>query len=163
MSSSLVGGEIYTKMFFNFTDDPQNQYRSDLNWMKGVGWETEGCLNIAQAKKAGELLSDVSEDVRLCMFLLHLADFKSTVLFLSDQISSEGRQHQLHPGGGRSLHQTRQKKPGTAERREIPTLMLLSCSSNHTALCFHSTACLLLFSAGVQSKHRADNSPVHHH
>uniref|UniRef100_A0A3B5AT56 Nebulin related anchoring protein n=1 Tax=Stegastes partitus TaxID=144197 RepID=A0A3B5AT56_9TELE len=36
----------------------ENQYRSDLNWMKGVGWETEGCLNIAQAKKAGELLSD---------------------------------------------------------------------------------------------------------
>ncbi|XP_068439400.1 nebulin-related-anchoring protein [Clinocottus analis] len=36
----------------------ENQYRSDLNWMKGVGWETEGCLNIAQAKKAGDLLSD---------------------------------------------------------------------------------------------------------
>lgn len=36
----------------------ENQYRSDLNWMKGVGWEAEGCLNIAQAKKAGELLSD---------------------------------------------------------------------------------------------------------
>ncbi|XP_041828983.1 nebulin-related-anchoring protein isoform X2 [Melanotaenia boesemani] len=36
----------------------ENQYRSDLIWMKGVGWETEGCLNIAQAKKAGELLSD---------------------------------------------------------------------------------------------------------
>lgn len=43
---------------------PQNQYRSDLNWMKGVGWEAEGCLNIAQAKKAGELLSDVS--TKLC-------------------------------------------------------------------------------------------------
>lgn len=28
--------------------------------MKGVGWEAEGCLNITQAKKAGELLSDVS-------------------------------------------------------------------------------------------------------
>ncbi|XP_017293968.1 nebulin-related-anchoring protein [Kryptolebias marmoratus] len=36
----------------------ENQYRSDLNWMKGVGWETEGCLNITQAKKAGDLLSD---------------------------------------------------------------------------------------------------------
>ncbi|XP_072229371.1 nebulin-related-anchoring protein isoform X1 [Leuresthes tenuis] len=36
----------------------ENQYRSDLIWMKGVGWETDGCLNIAQAKKAGELLSD---------------------------------------------------------------------------------------------------------
>lgn len=45
---------------------PQNQYRSDLNWMKGVGWETEGCMNIAQAKKAGELLSDVS--MMLCFW-----------------------------------------------------------------------------------------------
>ncbi len=44
----------------------QNKYRSDLNWMKGVGWETEGCLNITQAKKAGELLSDVSTIMCLC-------------------------------------------------------------------------------------------------
>uniref|UniRef100_A0A3P8VD62 Nebulin-related anchoring protein n=1 Tax=Cynoglossus semilaevis TaxID=244447 RepID=A0A3P8VD62_CYNSE len=36
----------------------QNQYRSDLNWMKGVSWDTDGCLNITQAKKAGQLLSD---------------------------------------------------------------------------------------------------------
>lgn len=33
--------------------------------MKGVGWEAEGCLNITQAKKAGQLLSDVSEVLRL--------------------------------------------------------------------------------------------------
>ncbi|XP_061822685.2 nebulin-related-anchoring protein isoform X1 [Nerophis lumbriciformis] len=36
----------------------ENQYRTDLNWMKGVGWEAEGCLDITQAKKAGDLLSD---------------------------------------------------------------------------------------------------------
>ncbi|XP_029312281.1 nebulin-related-anchoring protein isoform X2 [Cottoperca gobio] len=36
----------------------EHQYRSDLSWMKGVGWETQGCLNIAQAKKAGDMLSD---------------------------------------------------------------------------------------------------------
>ncbi|XP_038136493.1 nebulin-related-anchoring protein isoform X1 [Cyprinodon tularosa] len=42
-----------------YCQQSENQYRSDLNWMKGVGWETEGCLNIAQAKKAGDLLSDV--------------------------------------------------------------------------------------------------------
>ncbi|XP_044033613.1 nebulin-related-anchoring protein isoform X3 [Siniperca chuatsi] len=41
-----------------YSQQSENQYRSDLNWMKGVGWETEGCMNIAQAKKAGELLSD---------------------------------------------------------------------------------------------------------
>lgn len=50
---------------------PQNQYRSDLNWMKGVGWETEGCLNITQAKKAGELLSDVSIiELNACVHIL---------------------------------------------------------------------------------------------
>lgn len=34
--------------------------------MKGVGWEAEGCLNITQAKKAGQLLSDVSKVLCLC-------------------------------------------------------------------------------------------------
>lgn len=47
----------------------QNKYRSDLNWMKGVGWEADGCLNIAQAKKAGELLSDVSVNC-VCVYIL---------------------------------------------------------------------------------------------
>uniref|UniRef100_A0A673IDL5 Nebulin-related-anchoring protein-like n=1 Tax=Sinocyclocheilus rhinocerous TaxID=307959 RepID=A0A673IDL5_9TELE len=28
-----------------------NQYRSDLTWMKGVGWEADGCLDVEQAKK----------------------------------------------------------------------------------------------------------------
>ncbi|KAJ8386570.1 hypothetical protein AAFF_G00168960 [Aldrovandia affinis] len=36
----------------------ENQYRSDLNWMKGVGWDSEGCLDVTQAKKAGDLLSE---------------------------------------------------------------------------------------------------------
>ncbi|XP_061086083.1 nebulin-related-anchoring protein isoform X2 [Conger conger] len=36
----------------------ENQYRSDLVWMKGVGWEVDGCLDVAQAKKAGDLLSE---------------------------------------------------------------------------------------------------------
>ncbi|XP_030045254.1 LOW QUALITY PROTEIN: nebulin-related-anchoring protein-like, partial [Microcaecilia unicolor] len=36
----------------------ERQYRADLTWMKGVGWMTEGSLNIQQAKKAGELVSE---------------------------------------------------------------------------------------------------------
>eukprot|EP00076_Gallus_gallus_P022899 XP_015144448.1 nebulin-related-anchoring protein isoform X4 [Gallus gallus] len=34
------------------------QYREDLMWMKGVGCITEGSLNIQQAKKAGDLVSE---------------------------------------------------------------------------------------------------------
>ncbi|XP_015722777.1 nebulin-related-anchoring protein isoform X5 [Coturnix japonica] len=34
------------------------QYRADLMWMKGVGCITEGSLNIQQAKKAGDLVSE---------------------------------------------------------------------------------------------------------
>ncbi|XP_055502863.1 nebulin-related-anchoring protein isoform X3 [Leucoraja erinacea] len=35
-----------------------NQYKSDLNWMRGVGWITSGSLNAEQAKKAGDLFSE---------------------------------------------------------------------------------------------------------
>ncbi|XP_017338644.1 nebulin-related-anchoring protein isoform X3 [Ictalurus punctatus] len=44
------------KKAYNLQSD--NQYRADLIWMKGVGWEADGCLDVAQAKKAVELASD---------------------------------------------------------------------------------------------------------
>uniref|UniRef100_A0A8C6IJJ7 Nebulin-related-anchoring protein n=1 Tax=Mus spicilegus TaxID=10103 RepID=A0A8C6IJJ7_MUSSI len=34
------------------------QYKADLAWMRGVGWLTEGSLNLEQAKKAGQLISE---------------------------------------------------------------------------------------------------------
>lgn len=37
----------------------QNRYRADLNWMKGTGWIATGSLNVKQAQKAGELISEV--------------------------------------------------------------------------------------------------------
>lgn len=41
----------------------QKKYRSDLNWMKGVGWETSGSLDVQQARKATDLASEVQMDL----------------------------------------------------------------------------------------------------
>uniref|UniRef100_A0A4W4EJZ7 LIM zinc-binding domain-containing protein n=1 Tax=Electrophorus electricus TaxID=8005 RepID=A0A4W4EJZ7_ELEEL len=38
----------------------QNVYKSDLNFMKGVAWDTVGAPQLESAKRAGELISDVS-------------------------------------------------------------------------------------------------------
>uniref|UniRef100_A0A3Q3KPX8 LIM zinc-binding domain-containing protein n=1 Tax=Monopterus albus TaxID=43700 RepID=A0A3Q3KPX8_MONAL len=65
-AQALASDLEYRTRLHNYTvmaDDIKHQYRSDLNWMRGVGWEAEGCLNITQAKKAGDLLSDVSKVV----------------------------------------------------------------------------------------------------
>lgn len=38
--------------------DLQNLYKSDLEWMKGIGWVPIDSLEVVRAKRAGELLSD---------------------------------------------------------------------------------------------------------
>ena len=38
---------------------PQNQYKADLSFMKGVAWDGVGAPQMESAKKAGELLSEV--------------------------------------------------------------------------------------------------------
>lgn len=47
----------------------QKKYRSDLNWMKGVGWETTGSLDVQQARKATDLVSEVKTDLSYSNFL----------------------------------------------------------------------------------------------
>lgn len=49
--------------------------------MKGVGWEAEGCLNISQAKKAGQLLSDVSKVLCLCARVSDCSSKSASSLF----------------------------------------------------------------------------------
>ena len=43
-----------------FPSVEQKLYKADLNFMKGVAWDGVGAPQMESAKKAGDLISDVS-------------------------------------------------------------------------------------------------------
>nr|XP_033799617.1 nebulin-related-anchoring protein isoform X1 [Geotrypetes seraphini] len=81
----------------------ERQYRSDLTWMKGVGWMTEGSLNVQQAKKAGELVSEKKYRQRAdALKFTSVADSpqikhaKKSQELQSDLAYKSGKEHFLH-------------------------------------------------------------------
>ncbi|XP_061421083.1 nebulin-related-anchoring protein isoform X2 [Lethenteron reissneri] len=73
-AQSLASDRDYRTLLHNYTALPSDlkvewakkahqlqsdtDYRADLTWMRGVGWGAEGSLNMEQAKKAGDILSE---------------------------------------------------------------------------------------------------------
>ncbi|XP_078499967.1 nebulin-related-anchoring protein [Lissotriton helveticus] len=62
-----------------------NQYKADLNWMKGVGWMAAGSLTVEQAKKAGELISETK--YRQHPYALKFTSIKDTPEMIQARIS----------------------------------------------------------------------------
>ncbi|XP_004412847.1 PREDICTED: nebulin-related-anchoring protein isoform X1 [Odobenus rosmarus divergens] len=67
------------------------QYKADLAWMKGVGWLTEGSLNLEQAKKAGQLVSEKNYRQRV-------DELKFTSVADSSQMEHAKRSQELQSG-----------------------------------------------------------------
>ncbi|XP_078290972.1 nebulin-related-anchoring protein isoform X8 [Panthera onca] len=67
------------------------QYKADLAWMKGVGWLTEGSLNLEQAKKAGQLISEKNYRQRA-------DELKFTSVTDSSQMAHARRSQELQSG-----------------------------------------------------------------
>lgn len=68
--------------------------------MKGVGWEADGCLDVAQAKKAVELASNVSQlCVKENMFYYWIYYWVFTLqLYFAAKIPSKGGPGEVHAG-----------------------------------------------------------------
>ncbi|KAM4702748.1 nebulin-related-anchoring protein [Rhinophrynus dorsalis] len=81
----------------------ERQYKSDLNWMKGVGWITEGSLNVEQARKARDLVSETKYRQKAdTMKFTSIADSpqikhaKKSQELQSDLLYKSGTEHLLH-------------------------------------------------------------------
>ncbi|XP_043911766.1 nebulin-related-anchoring protein isoform X2 [Protopterus annectens] len=81
----------------------ENLYRSDLTWMRGVGWVTQGSLDVQQAKKAGDLASEKKyrQKVDALKFTSvadtpHIKHAKKSQELQSDLIYKSGTEQALH-------------------------------------------------------------------
>ncbi|KAM7169552.1 nebulin-related-anchoring protein [Macrochelys suwanniensis] len=105
-----------------------NQYRADLNWMKGVGWMATGSLNVEQAKKAGELISEKKYRQHPCA--LKFTSIKDTPEMIQARISYNQAVDRLYKEHGENIkhHYTQ-----TADLPEIlqAKLNALNISETH--------------------------------
>nr|XP_006135035.1 nebulin-related-anchoring protein isoform X1 [Pelodiscus sinensis] len=105
-----------------------NQYRADLNWMKGVGWIATGSLNAEQAKKAGELISEKKYRQHPCA--LKFTSIKDTPEMIQARISYSQAVDRLYKEHGENIkhHYTQ-----TADLPEIlqAKLNALNISETH--------------------------------
>ncbi|KAF4791229.1 Nebulin-related-anchoring protein [Turdus rufiventris] len=78
-----------------------NRYRADLNWMKGAGWIATGSLNVEQAKKAGELISE--KKYRQHPYALKFTSIKDTPEMIQARISYNQAVDRLYKEHGESI------------------------------------------------------------
>uniref|UniRef100_A0A8B9IIG1 Nebulin related anchoring protein n=1 Tax=Anser cygnoides TaxID=8845 RepID=A0A8B9IIG1_ANSCY len=98
-----------------------NRYRADLNWMKGAGWIATGSLNVEQAKKAGELISE--KKYRQHPYALKFTSIKDTPEMIQARISYNQAVDRLYKEHGESVKH--QYIPTT----DFPELLLAKLNS----------------------------------
>uniref|UniRef100_A0A8D0L3M9 Nebulin related anchoring protein n=1 Tax=Sphenodon punctatus TaxID=8508 RepID=A0A8D0L3M9_SPHPU len=92
-----------------------NRYRADLNWMKGVGWTATGSLNVEQAKKAGELISE--KKYRQHPYALKFTSIKDTPEMIQARISYNQAVDRLYKEHGEIL------KHHYTQRADVPEIL----------------------------------------
>ncbi|XP_074855235.1 nebulin-related-anchoring protein isoform X4 [Carettochelys insculpta] len=92
-----------------------NQYRADLNWMKGVGWIATGSLNAEQAKKAGELISEKKYRQHPCA--LKFTSIKDTPEMIQARISYNQAVDRLYKEHGENM------KHHYTQRADLPEIL----------------------------------------
>ncbi|XP_028989639.1 nebulin-related-anchoring protein isoform X2 [Betta splendens] len=91
------------------------QYRSDLNWMKGVGWEASKSLDVQQAKKAGDLVSE--KKYRQDVSALKFTSVEDTPEMVQAKLSNKLAIDRLYKEKGENM------KHNYTVSRELPELV----------------------------------------
>lgn len=155
--------QSYRQKLHNYTCDPQQlnvqhakqayklqsdvNYKSDLNWIRGVGWTPPGSHKVEMARRAGELglAEGVSTEEAIAqyqhmMMLQHQQQMEQQQLSLEQVETSENIQHGVNLDAMEILHVKRKKTTQTIKKSTTTSSSTVASSVNKSMTTSHTAS-----------------------